>query len=60
MREQYKKSMAYQVSKDLCSGPPSTSLSKLLPFCQTAFVWPDWTLLFVDHTIMITFNMTKL
>ncbi|KAL0061153.1 fatty acid synthase alpha subunit Lsd1 [Marasmius tenuissimus] len=48
-------SMAYRVPSHLAHGPNSTSLVSI----QAAFVRPDWTLLFCDHNVQITFHIMR-
>jgi hypothetical protein len=46
--------MAFPVSEVFCVGPPGCSTMVSI---QAAFRRPDWTLIFVDHNVMITFHI---
>ncbi|KAJ7359970.1 hypothetical protein DFH08DRAFT_801726 [Mycena albidolilacea] len=50
-----KKSFAYQIPYEFIDGPARDRLISL----QAAFVRPEWTLVFVDHNVMIQFHLMQ-
>lgn len=52
-----KKSKTFLIPEDLYDGPPN-SLGQVS--IQAAFISPEWTLIFVDHNVMITFHVMAL
>ncbi|KAL0567247.1 fatty acid synthase alpha subunit Lsd1 [Marasmius crinis-equi] len=52
------KGTAFQVPSDYIIGPERTEPLKIS--IQAAFVRPQWTLLFVDHQVFITFHVMRL
>lgn len=50
------KSMAYVIPLEFVDGPVVDCRISI----QAAFIRPDWTLVFVDHNVMITFHVMKL
>ncbi|KAJ7234501.1 hypothetical protein B0H12DRAFT_1142729 [Mycena haematopus] len=51
------KSRAYQIPPEFCKGPPG---APSLISIQAAFIRPNWTLVFCDHNVMITFHVMRL
>ncbi|KAJ7277035.1 hypothetical protein C8J57DRAFT_1466352 [Mycena rebaudengoi] len=50
------KSNAYRIPADYLVGTPTESS---LVSIQAAFICPEWTLIFVDHNVMITFHLMQ-
>ncbi|KAK1236062.1 fatty acid synthase alpha subunit Lsd1 [Marasmius sp. AFHP31] len=50
-----KTSKAFRLPIEYVQGPSSTSLVSI----QAAFIRPDWTLLFCDHNVQITFHVMR-
>lgn len=52
-----KKSKTFLIPEELYDGPPD-SIGQIS--IQAAFVCPDWTLIFADHNVMVTFHVMAL
>lgn len=52
-----KKSHAYGIPSHLFDGPPGMNGQISI---QLAFIRPDWTLIFADHNVMISFHIMQL
>ncbi|KAK7015890.1 fatty acid synthase alpha subunit Lsd1 [Paramarasmius palmivorus] len=52
------KGKAFQVPPNLIFGPPRNTPLQIT--IQAAFIRPDWTLIFVDHQVFITFHVMRL
>lgn len=54
------KSQAFAIPNEYIDGPINTKPgSDLKISIQAAFIRPDWTLVFVDHNVMITFHLMQ-
>lgn len=51
------KSFAYEVPSQYCHGPGAGQVHVSI---QAAFIRPEWTLIFIDHNVMITFHVMLL
>ncbi|KAK6971850.1 hypothetical protein R3P38DRAFT_3140101 [Favolaschia claudopus] len=51
------KSRAYEIPAEFCDGPPE---APRIISIQAAFIRPEWTLVFCDHNVMITFHVMRL
>ena len=52
-----KKSKTFLIPEELYDGPPD-SIGQIS--IQAAFICPDWTLIFADHNVMVTFHIMAL
>lgn len=57
MASRGKLSKAFVASSEVIVAPPE--VSSISVSIQAAFIQPDWTLLFVDHQVFITFHISK-
>jgi len=51
------KSFAFVVPPEYCDSPKGIPVKASI---QAAFMRPDWTLLFLDHNVMIQFHIMRL
>lgn len=51
-----KKGLAFPIPSKLVNGPGKDTVITI----QMAFICPDWTLVFADHQVMITFHVMLL
>ena len=57
LQKRGQKSHAYGIPSHLFDGPPSVKGQISI---QMAFICPDWTLIFADHNVMISFHVMRL
>jgi len=57
LEKQGQKSYAYGTPSEFFDGPPGSSGQISI---QLAFIRPDWTLIFTDHNVMISFHIMRL
>ena len=57
LQKRGQKSHAYGIPSHLFDGPPNVKGQISI---QMAFIRPDWTLIFADHNVMISFQGMRL